>query len=281
VSLPGMASGSEPYVAAEIKQLALKEVRGRPGFTDDDVDGRGRDGLRTAGELLRRGEQIAEERRRREIQRRAREKARREWELAEKRKRHIESLIGREEELRADVHRLIAARQPKRYDEAITLLEDLRELADRRGTSTEYKKRLSDLHEAHSRKPSFVSRLEYLVNCQNLRRIFARTSRPLKYRDHAEGGIDGIIKEDKLGLDIICIHAQRWENVVGRPEIQKFAGALLGRKASKGILITTSGFTQEALEYSQSLEEIPHFGEIVYGLTAPWAICVWPGAARL
>jgi len=69
-----------------------------------------------------------------------------------------------------------------------------------------------------------------------------------------DGGIDGIIKEDKLGLDIIYIQAKRWENVVGRPEIQKFAGALLGRKAKKGIFITTSGFTQEALEYAQNLE---------------------------
>ena len=69
-----------------------------------------------------------------------------------------------------------------------------------------------------------------------------------------DGGIDGIIKEDKLGLDIIYIQAKRWENVVGRPEIQKFAGALLGRKAKKGIFITTSGFSQEAMEYAQSLE---------------------------
>jgi len=69
-----------------------------------------------------------------------------------------------------------------------------------------------------------------------------------------DGGIDGIIKEDKLGLDIIYIQAKRWENIIGRPEIQKFAGALLGQKAKKGIFITTSNFTQEALEYAQSLE---------------------------
>jgi restriction system protein len=69
-----------------------------------------------------------------------------------------------------------------------------------------------------------------------------------------DGGIDGIIKEDKLGLDIIYIQAKRWENVVGRPEIQKFAGALLGQKAKKGIFITTSGFTQEALDYAENLE---------------------------
>ena len=65
-------------------------------------------------------------------------------------------------------------------------------------------------------------------------------------------GIDGTIKEDKLGLDIIYIQAKRWKpgNVVGRPEIQKFVGALAGQGAKKGIFITTSSFTREALEYA-------------------------------
>jgi len=67
-------------------------------------------------------------------------------------------------------------------------------------------------------------------------------------------GIDGIIKEDKLGLDAIYIQAKRWGSVVGRPEIQKFAGALLGQKARKGIFITTSSFTKEATEYVKSIE---------------------------
>ncbi|MEO8231029.1 MAG: restriction endonuclease [Ignavibacteriota bacterium] len=62
-------------------------------------------------------------------------------------------------------------------------------------------------------------------------------------------GIDGIIKEDKLGLDIIYIQAKRWENVVGRPEIQKFVGALAGQGAKKGIFITTAKFTNDALNY--------------------------------
>ena len=69
-----------------------------------------------------------------------------------------------------------------------------------------------------------------------------------------DAGIDGIIKEDKLGLDVVYVQAKRWENVVGRPEIQKFAGALLGQKARKGILITTSGFSKDAVEYATSLE---------------------------
>jgi restriction system protein len=65
-------------------------------------------------------------------------------------------------------------------------------------------------------------------------------------------GIDGTIKEDKLGLDIIYIQAKRWRpgNVVGRPELQKFVGALAGKGAKKGIFITTSSFTREATDYA-------------------------------
>lgn len=65
-----------------------------------------------------------------------------------------------------------------------------------------------------------------------------------------DGGIDGIINEDKLGLDVVYIQAKRWEGVVGRPEIQKFAGALQGQRANKGVFITTSSFTREAYEFS-------------------------------
>jgi len=67
-------------------------------------------------------------------------------------------------------------------------------------------------------------------------------------------GIDGIIKEDRLGLDIIYVQAKRWENTVGRPEIQKFAGALQGQRARKGIFITTSNFSREANEYTSRIE---------------------------
>jgi restriction system protein len=63
-------------------------------------------------------------------------------------------------------------------------------------------------------------------------------------------GIDGIIKEDRLGLDTIYIQAKRWNDVVGRPEIQKFVGALAGQGAKKGIFITTSKFSEQAKAYS-------------------------------
>jgi len=67
-------------------------------------------------------------------------------------------------------------------------------------------------------------------------------------------GIDGIIKEDPLGLDTIYLQAKRWEGTVGRPEIQKFAGALQGQRAKKGIFITTSSFSGEAVEYVQRID---------------------------
>lgn len=68
-------------------------------------------------------------------------------------------------------------------------------------------------------------------------------------------GIDGIIKEDRLGLDIIYLQAKRWESTVGRPEIQKFAGALDGQRARKGIFITTSDFSKEAQDYVTRIDK--------------------------
>lgn len=65
----------------------------------------------------------------------------------------------------------------------------------------------------------------------------------------ADAGIDGIINEDQLGLDVIYLQAKRWKASVGRPEIQKFVGALYGRRAKKGVFLTTSNFTQDAREY--------------------------------
>ena len=66
-------------------------------------------------------------------------------------------------------------------------------------------------------------------------------------------GIDGIIREDKLGFSMIYIQAKRWDRStsIGRPEIQKFVGALAGQGASKGLFITTAQFTKEAREYAK------------------------------
>jgi len=68
-----------------------------------------------------------------------------------------------------------------------------------------------------------------------------------------DGGIDGIIKEDRLGLDTIYIQAKKWQDSVGRPGIQKFVGALQGQRAKKGVFISTSTYTAEALDFASRI----------------------------
>lgn len=70
-----------------------------------------------------------------------------------------------------------------------------------------------------------------------------------------DGGIDGIINEDRLGLDVVYIQAKRWENSVGRPIVQAFAGSLEGFRARKGVLITTSAFSRDARDYVERIEK--------------------------
>lgn len=71
----------------------------------------------------------------------------------------------------------------------------------------------------------------------------------------SDGGIDGIIKEDKLGLDVVYIQAKRWEAPVGRPVVQAFSGSLDGQRARKGVLITTSRFTEDARDYVDRIDK--------------------------
>jgi restriction system protein len=68
-------------------------------------------------------------------------------------------------------------------------------------------------------------------------------------------GIDGVINEDRLGLDVIYVQAKRWKSSIGRPEIQNFVGALAGKKAAKGIFITTSEFHDNARDYSAGIHQ--------------------------
>lgn len=71
-----------------------------------------------------------------------------------------------------------------------------------------------------------------------------------------DGGIDGIISLDKLGLEKVYVQAKRWQNTVGSPELQAFYGALAGQKAKRGVFITTSGFTAKAIDFARSVEGI-------------------------
>jgi len=71
-----------------------------------------------------------------------------------------------------------------------------------------------------------------------------------------DGGIDGIISLDKLGLEKVYVQAKRWQSTVGRPEVQGFYGALAGQRANKGVFITTSSYTSQAIEFAKSVEKI-------------------------
>lgn len=68
-------------------------------------------------------------------------------------------------------------------------------------------------------------------------------------------GIDGVIKEDRLGLDLIYLQAKRWQNPVGRPHVQNFVGSLVGKSAHKGVMLTTSRFTDEARQFVRHLPQ--------------------------
>jgi restriction system protein len=109
------------------------------------------------------------------------------------------------------------------------------------------------LQQVKESSPAFFERLvvELLVKMgyggsrQDAGRAIGRTG---------DGGIDGIINEDRLGLDVIYVQAKRWDTTVGRPEIQRFAGALQGQRARKGVFITTSSFSQDAEEYASRID---------------------------
>lgn len=70
-----------------------------------------------------------------------------------------------------------------------------------------------------------------------------------------DGGIDGIISLDRLGLEKVYVQAKRWQNQVSRPDVQGFFGALAGRRANKGVFITTSGFSREAREFAKQASD--------------------------
>ena len=71
-----------------------------------------------------------------------------------------------------------------------------------------------------------------------------------------DGGIDGVISLDRLGLEKVYVQAKRWQSAVGRPDVQAFYGALAGQRANRGVFITTSTFTQQAVEFAGSVERI-------------------------
>jgi len=146
-----LAGGKEVQLRAEM----LRQFReSRPARPQRDSES-----PRTVGELVAAAEQRAEERRRKEAKRVAAEQARREREAAEARERYLADLGQREAKAWLRVDELIATKQPARYDEAVTLLCDLRELALRKGSMEVVEEHLRRLCGEHFRKPTFMERL--------------------------------------------------------------------------------------------------------------------------
>jgi restriction system protein len=113
---------------------------------------------------------------------------------------------------------------------------------------------ISDILERlKSSSPRFF---EYLVVDLLLKMGYGRAGGGTGERVGQSGdeGIDGVISEDRLGLEMVYLQAKRWEGTVGRPEIQKFVGALHGRRARKGVFITTGSFSSEAKAYVQTID---------------------------
>jgi len=144
-----LVAGGDPHLSAEVRQRAIFEIGGR-GW--DERLGR------TAGEIVARAAILAAERKKKEAERRAIEKARRERVEAEAREKRLQSLAGKENELWARVDRLIATKQPRRYDEAVSLLQDLHDLAELQRKGPDFKFRIGALQRENSGKNSLMER---------------------------------------------------------------------------------------------------------------------------
>jgi hypothetical protein len=142
--------------AAVASELIQRMRRERGGAGDA---GRAAPRRRTVAELLRGTEHAADERRRAEAEKAAKEKARREREAAAVRSKHLDKLAGTEPALWKRVEELVATRQPKRYEEAVVLLADLRDLAARKD-GADFRHRLAALRVEHARKPTLIERLQ-------------------------------------------------------------------------------------------------------------------------
>jgi predicted Fe-S protein YdhL (DUF1289 family) len=151
--LTRLMADENPTLVTELLQRFLKHREGT-GHSSQASAAR-----RTVGELLQAAQARAEERRQAKARKRAEEAERREREAALARAKHLDEIAGREPQLWARIDNLIAATQPKSYDEAVSLLIDLRDLAQREGTDRQFRMRLEAIHVAHARKSSFIRRL--------------------------------------------------------------------------------------------------------------------------
>jgi len=146
-----LVDGDDPHIAAEVRQRAVSEITAASG-------GAGERPRRTAGEIVARAESLASERKRKAAEKRAKEKAKRERAEAEARRKHLESLVGKQNDLWSKVDKLIATKQPRRYDDAVSLLKDLHDLAQLKGEGAEFKHRMAALQRANAAKGTLIER---------------------------------------------------------------------------------------------------------------------------
>lgn len=151
--LTGLVVDEDLSVATELLQRFLKQSRGVRADSGTPT------ARRTVGELLEAAEVRAEERRQAEARKRAEEAERRQREAQIARAEYLDKIAGRQPKLWAQVEGLIATKQPKRYDEAVKLLIDLRDLAQQEGKDDKFRMRMEAIHAAHARKPSLLQRL--------------------------------------------------------------------------------------------------------------------------
>jgi signal transduction histidine kinase len=152
--LSRVAAGQERQVRAELLRR-LQVSRDAPAMMDAMP--------RTAQELLDAAEEVAEQRQRAHAEAAAREHARQKRKAEEARARHLDTLAPREDETWEEVDALIASKQPKSYDRAVSLLKDLRDLAARDGRESTFAARIQALRDAHAKKPSFLQRLRQVL----------------------------------------------------------------------------------------------------------------------
>ncbi len=149
--LAKLIAAEDPHLVLELQHQALDTVR--------EVTPKSSAPRRTAAELLERALVLGEARRKKDAAKRAREQAKSEREAAARRKKHLESLTGREDSLWNTVDQLIDTRQQGRYAEAVSLLRDLHDLAQMRGGVSAFEARMADLQAEHARKTTLVERL--------------------------------------------------------------------------------------------------------------------------
>jgi len=145
-----LVGGDDLHLGVEIRRRAILAIGGK-GQADERPP-------RTVGELLMRAETIAAERKKKEAEKRAREKAERERKESEARRKWLKSLAGKENHLWSNIEKLIATKQPRRYDEAVSTLQDLRDLAQLKGRIAEFKSRINALQQAHSATGTLIER---------------------------------------------------------------------------------------------------------------------------